>query len=365
MNNPLQIVAAPNQALSPEQRKFNQLLRKIELARAELLAWQQALPLFEAAHAQRVRPLWDRLYDQQSAVLHLLHGLLQQPGWSRKQRRTLREVVCGLAAQLIDNERSDDARVAELKALHDRWAETDFDTENRLAMAEMKEMFEAISGLDLGEQAFESEEELMQHAQAQMREHAAREEPEPPPRRRKVSAAQQRREQEEAQASRSLREVYRQLVGALHPDRAADEQDRMRRTALMQRVNQANEARDILALFALQLEIEQVDAAHVARATAERARHYNRLLAEQLAQIQAEVQACQARLCMDHQLDPYRRWQPQKLGAIIEGEVADLRRALAEAERDLKQLADPAGIKRWLARMARQIEEDEFGDPPF
>lgn len=160
-----------------------------------------------------------------------------------------------------------------------------------------------------------------------------------------------------------MREVYRQLVGALHPDRASDDADRAWRTAMMQRVNQANEAKDILALFALQLEVDQVDAAHVARATAERARHYNRLLSGQLSQLQAELQACQARFCMDYGLDPYRRYQPGKLGPLIDDEVRVLRMVLADAERDLRRLGDARTMKPWLATMARELaREDDFND---
>ena len=357
MSAHLQIVAGADQRLTPEQRKFNQLLQKIDRARAELLAWNEALPLFAQAHAQRVRPLLDQVYDQQLRIVHVLDGHLAGKGWSRKQRQTMRELVCGLASQLIDNERSDEARVAELKALHDRHADTDYDTGNRAAMAGMKDLFETIAGVDLGDRSFESEEELMRHAHEQWSARAEQAAAAAPKRRqRRPSAAQQRREQEEQEAGQSVREVYRKLVGALHPDRADDEDDRVHRTAMMQRVNQAYEARDILALFALQLEIEQVDAAHVARATSEKARHYNRLLTEQLAQIQAEVAGCQVALRMQYGLDPHRRLQPDKLGGLIETEVRELRLALADAERDLRQLGDPAGTRRWLALMARQLE---------
>jgi hypothetical protein len=37
----LTIAASTERPLTPEQRKFNQLVRKVEQARAELLAWQE------------------------------------------------------------------------------------------------------------------------------------------------------------------------------------------------------------------------------------------------------------------------------------------------------------------------------------
>ena len=49
--------------------------------------------------------------------------------------------------------------------------------------------------------------------------------------------------------SQSIREVYRKLAGALHPDRESDPQERERKTALMQRVNQAYAKNNLLQLL--------------------------------------------------------------------------------------------------------------------
>jgi hypothetical protein len=310
-------------------------------------------------------------------LVHKFDAMLARKGWNQVDRRTLSELLCDLAANLIDNEHTDAAQAAELKAVFDRHGEVDFDTENRQSMAEMKNLFETMTGLDLGDEAFESEDALMEHAhlrlQAQMQAQA-----EPPEAaaqngsaRRKAkgpTAAQRKREQEAQEATQSLREVYRKLVSALHPDRADDEADRVRRTVLMQRVNQAYEARDLLGLFALQLEIEQVDAAHLARATAERARHYNRVLTDQLEELKAETLAREAALCMEFKLHPFERLNPRKLGSVLEREVRELGALLVEAQHDLQGLDQPAYAKRWLKRMReeRQAQGDDFPfDLPF
>ena len=60
------------------------------------------------------------------------------------------------------------------------------------------------------------------------------------------TVAQQRREAEVQQATPSVREVYRKLASALHPDRETDEQQRV------------NEADDLLALLELQIEFREV-----------------------------------------------------------------------------------------------------------
>ncbi len=373
MDTPLNllIVNPTDKPLTPAQRKFNQLVRKIEQARAELLAWQEQLPVFAQAYSQRMRPLLADLAAQRRAVAIKVDAMLDQPRWNKTERRTMKAVVCSVTSDLLEDEWTDEADIPALKALYDKHAEVDFDTENRESVAAMKEMFEAMSGVDLGDGEFESEDELMQHAHERMRADAqAREqaaEAAPPPRKKRPTAAQRRREAEAEEASQSVREVYRKLASALHPDRASDEADRATRTAQMQRVNRAYEAKDLLALFALQLEIEQVDAAHIAKATAERARHYNQLLSAQLEELQAELHVCEGRFQMDFGvelgLDPFQRLHPRLLGRLLDEAVHDLRLDIAGADRELRQLDDPVSAKRWFKRMRRELASFDDGLP--
>lgn len=92
--------------------------------------------------------------------------------------------------------------------------------------------------------------------------------------------------------------MIRKLASALHPDRATDAADQAEKTAYMQRVNQAYAAGDLLALMQLQLEIEQVDRSQITAAPPERVRRFNKLLAEQLEEIEEEIVAREMHLCM-------------------------------------------------------------------
>lgn len=371
----LTVAATAAAPLTPAQRKFNQLVQKIERARAELRDWDQHAPLFAQAWGQRVKPLQQGVVACQRAVVLKLNEMLGDKGWTKAERATQRELLCGLASQLIDNPLVDPAQAAELEALHDVHAEVDFATDKAQDMAEMKQMFEAMTGLDLGDEPIGSEDELLRRAHRGLNEAGADERvqstPETGPGRRKKkgpTAAERRREQDAKDASQSLREVFRKLASALHPDRADDEADRQRRTGLMQRVNQAYEGNDLLGLFALQLEIEQVDAQHLATATAEKARHYNRVLSEQLEQLQTELVGREAALRIEYRLDPYLRLSPAKLGQVLEGAAREWRAMLTDGQLDLQRLEDRAYAKRWLKQRReelRQMDDDLPFDLPF
>ena len=67
---------------------------------------------------------------------------------------------------------------------------------------------------------------------------------------------------------------------------------------------------------------------------------------------------------MDFEIDPFLRLNPHKLGLLLEREVSQQRAMLADAQRELRQLDDPAGTKRWLARMRRE-QQAQGADSPF
>ncbi len=63
----LDIAAAAARPASPEHKRFQTLLGKIDKARQRLQAWQEQLPLFAQAHAARVAPLEAELRATQRA----------------------------------------------------------------------------------------------------------------------------------------------------------------------------------------------------------------------------------------------------------------------------------------------------------
>lgn len=362
--------------LTPEQKRFNLLLLKIEKARARLTVWQENMPLFAQAHAHRVAPLEAALMVERRAWLNELDTAAGQTGWTRSERETLSEIILDLAAMLIEITPDED-EIPALKAVFNKHAEVDFDSEEQQGLQAMKGLFEAMSGLDLGDDDVASEDELMQRAEEQMRaregraeqgaEHgaamhggAARNSSA-----RRPSKAQLKRDEEARQVTQTVREVFRKLASALHPDRATDDADRSARTAMMQRVNRAYEANNLLALLELQLEIEQVDRDHIANAPAQRIRHFNKLLAEQLQELEQELVDTELRFCAQYFVFDDRRIDPAKLTRVLDDDVRDLRMAQSTLARDRKMLLNRPSAKRWLRQRRQEMRDDAMDDFTF
>ena len=354
---------APGSELTPEQKRFNTLIRQIELARRTLSAWRDNVPLYLQAHAQRIVPLLATLAAARAERAFAFDRLLDRPGWSRAERALLRELVCDSVAEILESAEEDDPA---LKALFDKHADVDLDTERHESRMALKGMLEEMTGLDLGADAdaeIGSDADLFER----MRERLTAEPADAPAgqsRRRRKTATQQRRETETHLAARSIREIFRKLASALHPDRETDPAQRQAKTALMQQVNQAYAANDLLALLELQLQIEQVDAGHIANASAQQVRHYNKLLAEQLAELKAEAARLETGFRIDFGLDPGWGLNPTKLTALLRQNAEELRAALASIQLDLRMLADKEAARRWLKR-ERQRQRDAVFDDEF
>ena len=361
-------------ATSPEHKRFKTLLEKTDKARLRLQQWQDQLPLFAQSWRDRVAPETQRLAQQRQAWALEMEQLLLGRKWSKADAQTLQRALVEQCESLLQ----DDEDNAELRALFNRHSEVDYDSKDQENLAEMKHMLEQMSGMDLGDDAPESADDLLQRAHEQMAQQAAAEREaraaaqggREPPRARKPSkaqaAAQAQAEADAQHASKTVREVFRKLAAALHPDRIAADasaEQRARSTDLMQQANAAYAADDLLALLTLQLQIEQVNTAEAAQMAATQVRHFNKVLAEQLRELEAEIDGRQEAFELSYGLMASRRMDPLQLGTIIKEAVRDVEDAQLQLAAERRTLTgEAAGAKRFLKHLrALQRLDDDTG----
>jgi hypothetical protein len=165
---------------------------------------------------------------------------------------------------------------------------------------------------------------------------------------RRAATGSKRRKQAEQEVSHSVRGVYRRLASTLHPDREPDARQRERKTALMQQANQAYAEENLLELLELQLQAEQIDAAHLAAVDQRHLEHYVTVLQEQLADLQAETRRLEAEFRAATGLPPGSGLQARKADRIISSEVQRLRGDLTLLVRQTRLLLDVDATKAWL-----------------
>lgn len=359
---PARVGATASARATPARKRFDSLVARLERVRAQLRAWHEALPRWEQRFHDEVVPLLQARDAAQAQLLHELDAAHATCKLSKRDRADLSELICELAALLIEDGGSDD-----LKRIYDRHSPVGFDQE----LAESESLLKSVIGEEFGlteeelehvqspEALYAKVQERLQaqqaHAAGRAQGHAKR---------RRAGAGKAADSAADPQQAR--RALYRNLVAALHPDREPDPQQRERKTALMQRLNQAYRDDDLLALLELQLEIGQLDQAGIAAMAEERIRDYNSLFATQLQQVELELAQLVDDVVARYGLDDERRIQPQRLDALLAQIKRQVQDEIRSCAQDREAARQPATLKQWLkqerARMAEHALDDALYD---
>lgn len=356
--------------LSKGQKAFNALIKQIENRRVRLSAWEKAIPPYQKKYADELVPLVEASLEMQVEMVHCLDRASAQKGLTKTERRMITDLITELAGELVSE--SDEA---ELKAIYNKHSRSDYDKKEAANMMGLKSMLEEVLGFDLGDDTDNSSpEDIMQRAQErmqamQMQYDAERQVRDERQAKRKKSAKQLAREvqqqAEEQQISLSIREVYRKLASALHPDRETDPQERIRKNTLMQRVNQAYDKKNLLQLLELQLELEHIDQHAINNISEDRLQHYNKILKEQLGELDQEIFHVEEGFKAQFGLSPFTDISPGSIMRGLARDIAGAQTAIGDLEKDLLVFEDIKTLKAWLREMRRQSRMDEFDDCPF
>lgn len=339
----VEIVGGPR-TLTPAQKKFNKLVEQIKSQRQEISEWQVYRRSYHEQLSEHYQPAVARLRDKQIAMAHLLDRILSGGLLNKREVKKTRDLLTNLVAQLLE-----DAHDPALEMLYDKHSYRSFGEDQQEYVQQLRTLASEELGVDVeAYSGSESPEEFAEWLDEQVRAERA----ETPPRPRKKNAKTISRDAalEEAalSATRSMREVYRKLVSELHPDRETNATEHARKTELMQRVNQAYKAGDLLALLELQLSIEQLDAKGLAGLAEERLHNYISVLQEQSRRLREELAEFVAPFEGAMANTSQRKLSPASVQRMLEADirqVKDLARALAA---DLARFQHLPTFKRTL-----------------
>jgi hypothetical protein len=338
---------------TPTQRKFAQLIGRLTLQREELGRWRAFGQIYHQQLADRLQPAVKRLREKQAAMVRLLDQILDGKTLGKRERAKVRDILGGLLSELLA-----ESKDQELVRLYDKYADRSFDDEQQVRLEAMRTLASEAFGVDVGAYAGgESPDELAAWLDEQVR--ARRPEPQQPPPRRKSAktiAREARRDQADQGGTRAVREVFRKLVSELHPDRETDPEEHARKTELMQRVNQAYKAGDLLALLEVQLSIEQIDPAALAGLAEERLRRYIHVLEEQSRRLREELADFVAPFAAAIGDPRGRKVTPAMAQSALEADIREVKGLMRALEADLARFRDISH-----ANQNRIIHADEHG----
>ena len=352
-----------------EHMLFNGLIKNIEDKRASLKKWQDALDAFERLRLEAYVPLLPRYRQTRADLVRRLDQVHADNTFTKKDRETLRDMIRDMSAGLLNDTGGKDLV---MKEIYNRHSGTDYDAAMTAMHLRMKKEVEDELNIDLGDAVdFSSPASFEAHVDRVLAAKLDTQDREPgmPPesdhlaREAARAAHQAARHAKKAQdVSHSIREVYRKLASALHPDKETDPTERDRKTDLMKRVNVAYDQRNLLALLTLQLEIEQIDQRTIDNIPLTRLRHYNEVLREQSLELGAEIDGLQNAFKAHHNLSPFEKITPHGLLPLLRRDIKAMRDAIKTFSADIVAFRDVANVKAWLkAYRAATLPDDDDG----
>lgn len=355
------VLRAPEQVqLSPAQKRFNELLARIERLTHNLQRLQAWSDRHRHAHVQALHTAAQQMRALRKSLLLFLHDQLhsadltaQQQRMARNKLRSLLDVLSPLADPQV-------------QALADLYGDDGLDQEEAAELAEAAERVRAKIEAALGQpidnpSQYKTPEAMvaagMRQWQRQQQADDERKAHKRAARKAKNKPVADQAEAPQADAKTTLRTIYRQLASALHPDREPDAQVREHKTALMSEVNAAYEKADLTTLMRLQMQVTQVDAKASSRLADDKLTAMCALLKEQVAALEDDLEQLQIRLsrelCIAVRADADEALMTQALQRM----KADQRHEVDTLEADLRRIAHEAELKRWLKEQAQMAKE--------
>ncbi|MGB5715600.1 MAG: molecular chaperone DnaJ [Gammaproteobacteria bacterium] len=345
--------------LTPAQKKFNTLIGRINRQRKRLAEWQEIMPIYQEEILRTFQPLRDSYAGFQAQMVELLDSHYVNNRFSRLQKEKVSHIIKDICVELINDHGRDD-----LKPIANCHSDIDFDDQQEQMKAMsgdvLRAMLEAEFGIDPGDIELDMDDPYgTAEKLGSILEEQQRQAEEQRPRRKKTArqlAREQREKEEESKISQSIRAVYRQLVGALHPDRETDPEEHQRKTDLMQKVTVAYKNRNLLQLLELQLTVEQIDQNAIDSINEDRLNHFNKILQRQSLELKQEIEEVELHMKAAGGLDPFESLTPKKLVSALRKDKKQLELAIFGIQRDLRLFKDIRKVKHWLKTYELPVE---------
>lgn len=292
-NTSLLRIGQPKSVLNKRQKEFNQLSEKIEQL-------EQLIPELKTARDQIIEriptdlnPLILEYQTFRVEMVKLMDRTYEADLYRKAYLTKLSYLIVENAFDLIANYGFD-----ELKPVYNKYSETDIET--ALLQAKQKDYEKITDPAFLLEEESEQEIELPEYFHDWPEEEQQRLKEEQKAERLQSRIQEAKEKLEKQKTSKSVRTVYMDLVKAFHPDLETDENEKLRKTEIMQRVTRTYQENNLLELLKLQIEFDRIDQDHLENLTKNQLNYYNNVLKQQVEDLELEKESIQkeiAELC--------------------------------------------------------------------
>ena len=334
MSSDLKVSIQQRAEQSPQQKKLNRLIDKIEQQKISLATWQNAQAEIQQHTRQKLLPVYSELHEILFQQLEQLWNMLHSHQFSKANLQQLDEKIAQLAQLLKRSKMLNDEQltlVKQIENFYQQHVQQSTKKNKKVQSAKFEQDESPEQDVELEQDDFE------QYAveQQQAREQA------------KQLRQQQKREQAEQMAAQSLKTVYLKIAAMIHPDRERDKTKKEEKTELFQQASQAYEQQDLFYLLKLQLQLEQNKGIGSKELSAEQVKFYKLALDAQSQQLESQI---------DEILDSFQLAKKVKVEHVhisdvykaIDTDCAELKQQLKWEKERLKHMKKLSGVEMLL-----------------
>lgn len=345
------------QPLSAVQKKFDQLGKKIERQKAQLQEWKDTAELAQQQVHGKLIPLSEQLVIYRATLIEQLHDASLAYKFTTHEMDKLDQLILNLC-DLCLNRNLAQAQEQRIKHIFEVHAGSSFDDINAELEAKeqvLKQQISAGLGLTDDMEGIDSEdpESLFEHfrQQQEAKQHKQQHASKSHKKTAKQLEKEQKQQQADALASKSLKQIYQRLIAHLHPDREQDEQEKIKKTGLMQQVSDAYQAQDLIGLIGLQIQLGQQNQASLAQLADEQLHLYNLNLTKHSQQLEQDIEQYRDMLYDLCRFDYFDTVTPKTAIKKLKQDRQFIEQQNIEFQRLIRQLTEAKAIKLFLKNL--------------
>lgn len=342
--------------LSKNQKTFNRLTSRIAEQEKLLADLKAAIEKGRLRIQADLAPLHTQFDMLRAQMVRLFDQMNSRHKLTKPERKKLTYLITDISYELIQKGHDD------LVEIHDRYDEGGFEAamaeEEEQSALSMKLMAEMMFGIEFDPSVDFSDPEKLRayiseqlHQRTQLEQERQQQQAERQASRAKSEKQQAReakKQAEEQNTTKAVRALYMDLVKAFHPDRELDEEEKIRKTTIMQRVTEAYEKSDLMGLFRLQLEFERIDQAHLEKLADTQLLYYNKILKQQADELDNQLAMLQGEISNMTGGGMSGFGTAKGLDYAINNDIKSMKEAVKALKLDLAALTDIAQLKAWL-----------------
>lgn len=335
MSYDIKMSQLPKVERSPQQKKINRLIERIEQQKQELATWKNAQADIQNYTRSKLFPVYTELHTVLFEQLDTLWNHLANDAFSKADLAQIDTKIAALAKMLKKSQRLTSAQKEQVEKV-----DTFYMQHAEHARAK-KTKVNSIQNHDLAETVEQNVDVDWENYEYDSAQYEAERE------RAKQLKQQEKREQAAKMAVQSLKTVYLKITAMIHPDREPDEAKKLDKTELLQKVNEAHAEQDLFYLLKLQLQLETNKGLSSKALSSEQVKFYQLSLEAQSQNLQSQLEEIFASFHLSSHINT-KQLKMSDVYKVIDKDVAELKQQLKWEKERLKHMKKVSGVEMLL-----------------